>query len=426
MSIASILGPDGAIARRLPHYEARPQQLDMAEAVADAIAERQQLMVEAGTGVGKSFAYLVPAILAATADKDLPRRHLHAHHQPARTTGPQGHPVPAERHAAAVQRHAGQGPLQLPQPAPAARGASSVSAALLGRALATDEQLQQIGHWSRQTQDGSRSDLSFQPLPGRLGPGRERQRQLPGPGLPRLRQCFYFKARKQMFGGQPAGRQSRPVLQRPGPAPRGRQPAAGLQGRHLRRGPHPGGRRRRPPGPARSAAAPSSICSTSCTTRAASAACSPARRRGRPAQVEDRPQRRRALLRRHPRLDACRQPRTGSRPQCHPTSVRRRARPRAGIVPDILSEELKKLASRVDASSPRTSTTNSKIEFTSVAGARLRLAGRHPAMAGPGAAGPGLLDRRVRGPARRAWSWPAPRSRSARPCTSSSTARCRP
>ena len=65
MSIASILGPDGAIARRLANYEARPQQLDMADAVADAIAEGKKLMVEAGTGVGKSFAYLVPAILAA-------------------------------------------------------------------------------------------------------------------------------------------------------------------------------------------------------------------------------------------------------------------------------------------------------------------------------------------------------------------------
>src|SRR5690348_7916869 len=60
-----ILGPDGAIARRLPGYEARPEQLRMAEAVARAIDEGGHLMVEAGTGVGKSFAYLVPAILAA-------------------------------------------------------------------------------------------------------------------------------------------------------------------------------------------------------------------------------------------------------------------------------------------------------------------------------------------------------------------------
>src|SRR5947209_3534603 len=67
---ASILGPDGAVARRLERYEARPEQLQMAEAVAQAIADKSHLMVEAGTGVGKSFAYLVPAIQAATASKD--------------------------------------------------------------------------------------------------------------------------------------------------------------------------------------------------------------------------------------------------------------------------------------------------------------------------------------------------------------------
>ncbi len=61
-----ILGPDGAIARRLgDRFEARPEQMMMARAVARAIEDETHLMVEAGTGVGKSFAYLVPAILAA-------------------------------------------------------------------------------------------------------------------------------------------------------------------------------------------------------------------------------------------------------------------------------------------------------------------------------------------------------------------------
>jgi len=69
MSHESILGPDGAIAQRLPNYEARPEQLHMAAAVASALAEARHLMVEAGTGVGKSFAYLVPAIQAACASK---------------------------------------------------------------------------------------------------------------------------------------------------------------------------------------------------------------------------------------------------------------------------------------------------------------------------------------------------------------------
>src|SRR6516164_2212537 len=63
---ASLLGLGGPIASRLAGYEVRHEQLQMAEAVARAITSESHLMVEAGTGVGKSFAYLVPAILAAT------------------------------------------------------------------------------------------------------------------------------------------------------------------------------------------------------------------------------------------------------------------------------------------------------------------------------------------------------------------------
>ena len=66
LQIADVLGPTGSIARRLSKYEERPQQLAMAQAVEKAIRDKHHLVVEAGTGVGKSFAYLVPAILAAT------------------------------------------------------------------------------------------------------------------------------------------------------------------------------------------------------------------------------------------------------------------------------------------------------------------------------------------------------------------------
>src|ERR1044071_7542201 len=65
-----ILGPEGAIARRLgDKYEHRPQQLEMASAVHDAFANEQHLLIEAGTGVGKSFAYLLPAIDFAVKHK---------------------------------------------------------------------------------------------------------------------------------------------------------------------------------------------------------------------------------------------------------------------------------------------------------------------------------------------------------------------
>ena len=49
---------------KFPRYEDRPQQREMAEVVLDTLLERKTLLVEAGTGVGKSFAYLIPAILS--------------------------------------------------------------------------------------------------------------------------------------------------------------------------------------------------------------------------------------------------------------------------------------------------------------------------------------------------------------------------
>ncbi|MCX7901880.1 MAG: ATP-dependent DNA helicase, partial [Burkholderiaceae bacterium] len=56
--------PDGALARAVPGFAVRASQRDLALAVLDTIAERGTLVVEAGTGTGKTFAYLVPALLA--------------------------------------------------------------------------------------------------------------------------------------------------------------------------------------------------------------------------------------------------------------------------------------------------------------------------------------------------------------------------
>ena len=60
------LAPDGRLAALVAGWESRPQQLDMAAVVAEAIRSRRHAIVEAGTGVGKSLAYLIPAVLAAT------------------------------------------------------------------------------------------------------------------------------------------------------------------------------------------------------------------------------------------------------------------------------------------------------------------------------------------------------------------------
>ncbi|MCL5103694.1 MAG: DEAD/DEAH box helicase family protein [Armatimonadetes bacterium] len=67
--ITNILGPDGLFARLCPGYEHREEQLDMARAVGDAILRKEHLIVEAGTGVGKTVGYLAPAIIHAAGGK---------------------------------------------------------------------------------------------------------------------------------------------------------------------------------------------------------------------------------------------------------------------------------------------------------------------------------------------------------------------
>src|SRR5258705_5947085 len=66
--VEEIFSPKGILSRS-KNFEFRPQQQEMAVAVARALENREHLAVEAGTGVGKSLAYLVPAILFAAANK---------------------------------------------------------------------------------------------------------------------------------------------------------------------------------------------------------------------------------------------------------------------------------------------------------------------------------------------------------------------
>lgn len=62
--IADHFAPEGSLARVIPGFSPRPQQLEMAEAIARAIKGNRALVAEAGTGTGKTFAYLVPALLS--------------------------------------------------------------------------------------------------------------------------------------------------------------------------------------------------------------------------------------------------------------------------------------------------------------------------------------------------------------------------
>jgi ATP-dependent DNA helicase DinG len=61
--LEAAFSPEGPLARSIPGFRSRPSQIAMAQAIGHAIEDREVLVAEAGTGTGKTFAYLVPALL---------------------------------------------------------------------------------------------------------------------------------------------------------------------------------------------------------------------------------------------------------------------------------------------------------------------------------------------------------------------------
>ena len=200
MSIESILGPRGAIAQALPGYEPRKPQREMADAVAEAIAARRHLLVEAGTGTGKSFAYLIPAILAATANKEcrvvISTHTISLQEQLLAKDIPFLQKVMPQDFRATLVKGRGNY-LSLRR----LRVSQQRAGSLFSEPVVL-EQIRRIGKWSRVTTDGSRADLDFQPLPSAWEPVQSDSGNCLGRKCPDYANCFYFKARKQMHGAE--------------------------------------------------------------------------------------------------------------------------------------------------------------------------------------------------------------------------------
>ncbi len=198
-SIDSLLGPTGQVAQNWPGFESRPQQVAMAEAVAEALERKRKLLVEAGTGVGKSFAYLVPAVRALAKDKNL-RIVVSTH-----TIGLQEQllskdipflqsALPFEFRPVLVKGRGNYVSLRR------LRGAQQRMGTLLHDTTAA-QQLVQIGRWSRLTTDGTRGDLPFQPAPSAWDLVESDSGNCLGRKCPHYSDCFYFRARKAAYAG---------------------------------------------------------------------------------------------------------------------------------------------------------------------------------------------------------------------------------
>ncbi len=204
-----ILGPQGRIAARLPRYEFRSQQLEMAQAVEQAIAQRQHLIVEAGTGTGKSFAYLVPTILSVLNAQAL---------APSNDQKPRDKKrVIISTHTISLQEQLMQKdipflnsvlPVEFSAVLVKGRGNYVSLRRLQGaveRSLSLfpdDRHLQQLHtlrDWAKKTTDGSLADLGFRPLPELWEEARSEHGNCLGRKCPTHEDCLYYKARRRAW-----------------------------------------------------------------------------------------------------------------------------------------------------------------------------------------------------------------------------------
>ena len=215
LSVDSILGAGGSISRRLENYEPREQQLAMARKVADAFAGEKHLIAEAGTGTGKSFAYLVPAILHATRGQ--------VESEPVAgddDAEPSQQRVLISTHTISLQEQliAKDIPLLnsvIPREFSAVlvKGRSNyLSLRRMNRAiskmtslLASDEQhrqLREIKKWSESTGDGSLSSLPIKPDRAVWDEVASDTGNCLGRKCPHFKDCFYFRARRRASNAQ--------------------------------------------------------------------------------------------------------------------------------------------------------------------------------------------------------------------------------
>ena len=193
--VGKYLDYGGFLSDAIEEFERRPQQIAMAEAVGRAFDDKHHLIVEAGTGTGKSLAYLIPAILWAvkhnkkvvvsTYTKTLQEQLLY-------------HDIPLLHEKLKIPfRYAlclgHENYLSL-------RRLKRASQKGLFTMVEEDEQMAAIFDWVSETPNGTKGDLPFEPLPSVWEDvGRQKDLCL-GKNCETYNTCYYFKERKRWFG----------------------------------------------------------------------------------------------------------------------------------------------------------------------------------------------------------------------------------
>jgi ATP-dependent DNA helicase DinG len=194
LAARDVLGPGGLIAGLMSAYESRPQQLDMAEVVTEALAGNQHAIVEAPTGVGKSFAYLVPMVLHALRTHEkvvISTNTIALQEQLIDKDIPLLQRIFPELKAVLVKGR--QNYLSLRRLAYAANGQQA-----LFDSREDDSVLRELVEWSRTTEIGDRADLGYDPPPRVWRQVQSDRSNCLGRKCPTYDECFFYKARQAM------------------------------------------------------------------------------------------------------------------------------------------------------------------------------------------------------------------------------------
>ncbi len=184
-SMRAFFGPGGPLAASLPGFEPRAEQAALAQEVADAFERGQHLLAEAGTGIGKSLAYLIPAleagrhVVVATATKALQEQLL-------------SKDVPAA--AAALGREVDVAVLKGRQNYLCRKSLNTLALPLF-RTAEDAAEYERLQDWIATTETGDRAELPFEPRPtlwAEVAVGADR---CAGKRCPFVASCFSEQAR---------------------------------------------------------------------------------------------------------------------------------------------------------------------------------------------------------------------------------------
>ena len=195
VTLREIFSPGGLISQQLEGYEFRQEQLQMAHEVARAFEASEHLVVEAGTGVGKSFAYLIPAISLA----------LKAEQKVVISTNT----ISLQEQLVTKDIPFLQRVLPRDFNVVLAKGRRNyLSRRRLKNLLNYErglfdtyeevEEVAEIEEWVNRTVDGSRTDLAWQPQPQVWDKVASDRDNCLGRNCETYDTCFYFKARREM------------------------------------------------------------------------------------------------------------------------------------------------------------------------------------------------------------------------------------